>query len=63
MATKEEIFNLMQSYTNFDEMLIAAIQAGNTSEARDIELQMGKLREKLASMGQLAQPSQNEQPS
>jgi hypothetical protein len=63
MATKDEIFNLMKSYTQFDEMLVKAIQAGNTSEARDIQLQMGKLREKLASMGQLAQPPQNEEPS
>jgi hypothetical protein len=63
MATKDEIFNLMKSYTRFDEMLVKAIQTGNTSEAKDIELQMGKLREKLATMGELPQPPQDEQPS
>ena len=54
MATKQEIFSLMQEYTKFDKMLIAAIQAGNTSEATDIQLRIGKIREQLAALGEVA---------
>jgi hypothetical protein len=65
MATQQEIFNLMQQYTKFDQMFINAVQTGNTSEATDLQLQMGKIREKLASLGEVANPIQptNEQPS
>ena len=63
MATQQEIFALMQQYSKFDQMFTAAIQAGNNSEASDIQLQMGKIREKLASLGEVANPIQptNEQ--
>jgi hypothetical protein len=63
MATKDEIFNLMKQYTKFDEMFMKAVAADNKAEALDIKLQMGKLREKLASLGEVAQPTQDEQPS
>jgi hypothetical protein len=63
MATKDEIFKLMKQYTKFDDMFIRAIQTGNTSEATDLELKMGKIREQLASLGEVAQPPQDEQPS
>jgi hypothetical protein len=65
MATKDEIFNLMSQYTKFDKMLIDAVSKGNNSEAADIQLQMGRLRERLASLGEVANPIQptDEQPS
>lgn len=65
MATQEAIFNLMTQYTKFDQMLIIAVQTGNTSEATDIQLQMGKLREQLATLGEVANPIKptDEQPS
>jgi hypothetical protein len=65
MATKDEIFNLMKQYTNFDKMLIDAVSKGNHSEASDIQIQMGKIRETLASLGEVANPIQptDEQPS
>jgi hypothetical protein len=65
MATKDEIFNLMKQYTNFDKMLIDAVSKGNHSEASDIQLQMGRLRDRLANMGEVANPIQptDEQPS
>jgi len=65
MATKDEIFNLMKQYTKFDEMFVRAVQTGNTSEAADIQIQMGKIRETLASLGEVANPIQptDEQPS
>lgn len=65
MATQQEVFNLMQQYTKFDTMFTRAVQAGNTSEATDLQLQMGKIREKLATLGEVANPIQptDEQPS
>jgi hypothetical protein len=63
MATKEAIFNLMKQYTKFDEMFMKAVAADNKAEAEDIKLQMGKIREQLASLGEVAQPPQDEQPS
>lgn len=56
MATKDEIFKLMQQYSKLDEMFIKAVQANNTSEATDIQLHMGKLREQLSSLGEVANP-------
>jgi hypothetical protein len=63
MATKDEIFNLMKQYTKFDDMFMKAVAANNKAEAEDIKLQMGKIREQLASLGEVAQPPQDEQPS
>lgn len=63
MATKDEIFNLMKQYTKFDDMFMKAVAADNKAEALDIGLQMGKIREKLASLGEVAKPPQDEQPS
>jgi hypothetical protein len=65
MATKDEIFKLMKQYTKFDDMFIRAIQTGNTSEATDLELKMGKIREQLSALGEVANPIQptDEQPS
>lgn len=63
MASKQEIFALMQQYTRFDDMFMKAVAADNKAEAEDIKLQMGKIREKLASLGEVAQPPQDEQPS
>lgn len=59
MGTPQETFALMQEYTKFDEMLIAAVKANNMLEAKDIELQMGKIREKLTALGEVAKPVQN----
>jgi hypothetical protein len=63
MATKDEIFNLMKQYTKFDDMFMKAVAANNKAEAEDIKLQMGKIREKLDTMGVITTPPQDEQPS
>lgn len=65
MATKEEIFNLMKQYTKFDDMFMKAVAADNKTEALDIELQMSKIREQLASLGKVAgeTPTTDENPS
>ena len=63
MATKQEINTLVEQYAKFDGMLIAAVKAGNAAEAQDIQLQMGKIREKLDTMGVITTPPQDEQPS
>jgi hypothetical protein len=63
MATKQEINTLVGQYATFDGMLIAAVKAGNTAEALDIQLQMGKIREKLNAMGVVTTPPEDEQPS
>jgi hypothetical protein len=63
MATKQEINTLVEQYAKFDGMLITAVKAGNTAEAQDIQLQMGKIREKLDTMGVITTPPQDEQPS
>jgi len=63
MATKDEIFNLMKQYTKFDDMFMKAVAADNRAEAEDIKLQMGKIREKLDTMGVITTPPQDEQPS
>jgi len=44
-------------------MFMKAVAADNKAEALDIGLQMGKIREKLASLGEVAKPPQDEQPS
>ena len=63
MATQQEISSLIEQYAKFDAMFIAAAKAGNTTEVDDIQLQMGKIREKLNAMGVLTTPPQDEQPS
>jgi recombinational DNA repair protein RecT len=65
MATKDEIFNLMKQYTKFDDMFMKAVAADNKTEALDIELQMSKIREQLASLGEVAgaTPTTDEQTS
>ena len=64
MASKQEISALMQQYTKFDNMFMKAVAADNKAEAEDIKLQMNKIREKLASLGEVAGPpkSTDEQP-
>lgn len=62
MATPKEINALIQQYANFDTMFIAAVKAGNTTEAEDIQLQIGKIREKLNALGVVTSPQQDEQP-
>lgn len=65
MATKDEIFNLMKQYTKFNDMFMQAVAANNKAEAEDIGLQMGKIREQLSALGEVAGPIQptDEQPS
>jgi hypothetical protein len=63
MATKQEINTLVEQYAKFDGMLMAAVRAGNNAEALDIQLQMGKIREKLNTMGVVTTPPEDEQPS
>ena len=65
MATKDEIFNLMKQYTKFDDMFMKAVAVNNKTEAEDIKLQMGKIREQLSALGEVANPIQptDEQPS
>jgi hypothetical protein len=65
MATREEINLLMSQYAKFDDMFMRAVATNNRAEAEDIKLQMNKLREKLASLGEVAgpTPTTNEQPS
>ena len=65
MATKDEIFNLMKQYTKFDDMFMKAVAANNKAEAEDIGLQMGKIREQLSALGEVAgpRPTTDEQPS
>ena len=63
MATKQEINTLVEQYAKFDGMLMAAVTAGNNAEALDIQLQMGKIREKLNTMGVVTTPPEDEQPS
>ena len=65
MATKEAIFNLMTQYTKFNDMFIQAVAANNKAEALDIGLQMGKIREQLSALGEVANPIKptDEQPS
>jgi hypothetical protein len=63
MATKQEIASLVEQYAKFDMMFLAAVKAENNAEAQDIQLQMGKIREKLDTMGVITTPPQDEQPS
>lgn len=60
MSTPQEIFGLMQDYTRFDKMFIDAVKENNTSKCIDIQLQMSKIRERLAALGEIAKPLQNE---
>jgi hypothetical protein len=62
MATEQEINGLVQQYANLDMMFINAVKAGNTSEAEDIQLQIGRIREKLNTLGVVTSPTQDEQP-
>ena len=62
MATPKEINSLVEQYAKFDTMFIAAVKAGNTAEAEDIQLQIGKIREKLNALGVVTSPQQDEQP-
>lgn len=62
MATPKEINSLVEQYAKFDMMFIAAVKAGNTAEAEDIQLQIGKIREKLNTLGVVTSPTQDEQP-
>jgi hypothetical protein len=43
-------------------MFIEAVKAGNTAEANDIQLQIGRIREKLNALGVVTSPPQDEQP-
>jgi hypothetical protein len=63
MATQQEISSLIEQYVKFDAMFMSAAKAGNTTEVDDIQLQMGKIREKLNAMGVFTTPPQDEQPS
>ena len=63
MATQQEINGLVQQYANLDTMFIAAVKAGNTAEANDIQLQIGRIREKLNTLGVVTSPPEDEQPS
>jgi hypothetical protein len=62
MATQQEINGLVQQYAKFDTMFIEAVKAGNTAEANDIQLQIGRIREKLNALGVVTSPPQDEQP-
>jgi hypothetical protein len=46
-------------------MFMKAVVANNKTEAEDIKLQMGKIREQLSALGEVANPIQptDEQPS
>lgn len=63
MATPKEISALLEQYGKFDGMFIAAVKAGNTAEANDIQLQIGRVREKLNALGVVTSPPEDEQPS
>jgi len=56
MATQQEISSLIEQYAKFDAMFMAAAKTGNTTEVNDIQLQMGKIREKLDTMGVITTP-------
>jgi hypothetical protein len=62
MATPKEISALLEQYGKFDTMFVAAVKANNTAEAEDIQLQIGKIREKLNALGVITSPIQDEQP-
>jgi hypothetical protein len=63
MATPKEISALLEQYGRFDMMFLEAVKAGNTAEANDIQLQIGRLREKLNALGVVTSPPEDEQPS
>ena len=63
MATQQEINGLLEQYGRFDMMFIEAVKAGNTAEAEDIQLQIGRIREKLNTLGVITSPPEDEQPS